>query len=269
MRQEFRAVLMAMAALCAGPSFADAPKPFPDFTFKRVKVPTPGVGKRITVQITPQVEEEAPATAEAPSAAGPGAFDWYWAEISPDIAASGPGRLRKAVLQLDKGQGVPTPRLDTLHKIVGAYGPQILTATIGTKVSPALVLAVISTESTGRAAAVSTAGATGLMQLMPYTATRFGVTDITDPADNIRGGVAYLDWLMQEFGSDPILVLAGYNAGENAVKSHSGVPPFDETRAYVPKVLAAWRVARGLCLTPPELITDGCAFAVQGKLGDG
>ncbi len=99
------------------------------------------------------------------------------------------------------------------------------------------------------------------MQLMPATASRFGVTDALVPEDNIAGGVKYLDWLMQEFGNDPILVLAGYNAGEGSVRTHQGVPPFAETRDYVPKVLAAFQVAKGLCQTPPQLISDGCVFA--------
>jgi soluble lytic murein transglycosylase-like protein len=89
------------------------------------------------------------------------------------------------------------------------------------------------------------------------------VRDINDPAQNIRGGVAYLDWLIEEFGGDPMLVLAGYNAGEGAVRQHGGVPPYRETRDYVPKVLAAWSVARGLCVTPPELLSDGCVFNVR------
>ncbi|MDH5452014.1 MAG: lytic transglycosylase domain-containing protein, partial [Paracoccaceae bacterium] len=96
------------------------------------------------------------------------------------------------------------------------------------------------------------------------TAERFGVEDSVDAGQNIKGGVAYLDWLMKEFNRDPVMVLAAYNAGENAVKSNGGVPPYAETRAYVPKVLAAWAVARGLCITPPELTTDGCVFAVKG-----
>ena len=126
------------------------------------------------------------------------------------------------------------------------------------------MVALIAVESSGRSAAESAAGAQGLMQLIPATAARFGVDDATDPVDNIKGGVAYLSWLLGHFDRDPILALAGYNAGENAVATHRGVPPFAETRAYVPKVLNAWRVARGLCLTPPELITDGCVFAVRG-----
>jgi soluble lytic murein transglycosylase-like protein len=127
-------------------------------------------------------------------------------------------------------------------------------------VSPALVLAVIAVESSGDAAAVSTAGAEGLMQLMPATAERFGVDDALTPSENILGGVRYLDWLMEEFDGDPVIVLAGYNAGEGSLQKYNGVPPFPETRDYVPKVLAAFQVARGLCLTPPELISDGCVF---------
>ena len=98
------------------------------------------------------------------------------------------------------------------------------------------------------------------MQLMPATAERFGVTDSTDPRQNITGGVKYLHWLMTRFEGDPLLVLAGYNAGEGAVDKHKGVPPYRETMDYVPKVLAAFNVARGLCATQPMLISDGCVF---------
>ena len=75
-------------------------------------------------------------------------------------------------------------------------------------------------------------------------------------------GVAYLDTLMEMFGDDPLLAIAAYNAGEGAVQRAGGVPDYEETRAYVPKVLAAWSVARALCRTPPELATDGCVFSV-------
>ena len=148
-----------------------------------------------------------------------------------------------------------------MRDIAKLHGIDILRASIGTKVSPALALAVISVESSGRVDAVSSAGAQGLMQLMPATASRFGVEDSTVPQQNISGGIKYLDCLMGEFSNDPILVLAGYNAGEGSVRKHAGVPPFPETRDYVPKVLAAFQVAKGLCKTPPELISDGCVFA--------
>lgn len=264
------AVLLAVSGMMAG---AETPPPYPEFTFKRVSPPKPGAAKRITVQIAPK-----PVTVPPPPAATArneaegatiGAYAWYWDAISPKMTDSGPGRLAPAVVALSKGPGgaqVAAPRLQSLQNIAEAHGLEILKATVGTQVSPALVLAVIGVESSGRAAAVSPKGASGLMQLMPATAERFGIGDAADPVQNIKGGVAYLDWLMTEFDRDPLMVLAGYNAGENAVKSNNGVPPFAETRDYVPKVLAAWSVARGLCVTPPELVTDGCVFRL-GRSG--
>ncbi|WP_090158746.1 lytic transglycosylase domain-containing protein [Loktanella sp. DSM 29012] len=246
----------------------------PDFTFKRVGLPEAGA-RRLTIQIDPS----APSATTFPKSqaqpedivAGvalprPSGLDWFWSTVSPDRADTGPGRLQEALrVMADPPQGaaVPEPRLETLNDIARVHGIDIIRATVGTKVSPALVLALISVESGGRPDAVSRAGAQGLMQLMPDTAARFKVSNSLSPADNIRGGVAYLDWLMGHFDSDPILVLAGYNAGEGSVRDANGVPPFPETRGYVPKVLAAFNVARNLCLTPPELVSDGCVFAVN------
>ena len=120
------------------------------------------------------------------------------------------------------------------------------------RVRPALVHAVIRAESAYRADAVSRKGATGLMQLMAATAARFGVQDRRDPEQNLRGGTAYLRFLLEKFESDLELALAAYNAGESAVERYGNrVPPFPETRDYVRKVirfynrnLAERRVAR-------------------------
>ena len=103
------------------------------------------------------------------------------------------------------------------------------------------------------------------MQLIPATAARFGVTDATDPAQNIKGGVAYLAWLLTHFDRDPILALAGYNAGENAVTKHGGVPPYAETRAYVPKVLE--RLAGGARAVPDAAGTDHRWLRLRGAEG--
>jgi soluble lytic murein transglycosylase-like protein len=104
-------------------------------------------------------------------------------------------------------------------------------------VDPLLIKAVIKTESNFDPNAVSDKGACGLMQLMPETAARFGVTDVYDPRSNIYGGAQYLSWLMSYFKGDIELVLAGYNAGENAVdKYNRQVPPYRETINYVKKV---------------------------------
>jgi soluble lytic murein transglycosylase-like protein len=105
-------------------------------------------------------------------------------------------------------------------------------------VAPALVHAVIRAESGYAPRARSAAGACGLMQLMPATARRFGVRDIWDPAENIRGGVAYLRVLLERFDGDLRLVLAAYNAGEGAVAKYGNrIPPYRETRSYVRRVL--------------------------------
>ncbi|MEM9425191.1 MAG: lytic transglycosylase domain-containing protein [Pseudomonadota bacterium] len=250
-----------------------------DFTFKRVAPPKSGANKRITVQIDPDAEiyrltpgseprrpgdprpDAAVAVPPGLLPATPSEYDWYWTAVSPAIGLDAATRFELAIDTIRKNAlRIGTPRLETLQRIVEAHGTDILASTVGSNVSPALVLAVIAIESAGRTDAVSSAGAEGIMQLIPATAERFGVADSMDPKANIKGGVTYLDWLLDEFGGDPVLALAGYNAGEGAVRKHQGVPPFAETRAYVPKVLAAWNLARGLCLTPPQLIGDGCVF---------
>ncbi|WP_306115466.1 MULTISPECIES: lytic transglycosylase domain-containing protein [unclassified Roseovarius] len=269
------ASILAVLSL-AGAAQAGDPPPYPDFTFKMSKPPKVGAGKRITVQIDPEEQQailaakpkpqKEPVEEAAPDSVG--YYSWFWQKVSPDVAADASERFQKAVSSLSDGPGgtgVTGPRLQSIQSIAQAQGANILTATIGTKVSPALVLAIISVESGGRIDAVSGKGAQGLMQLMPDTAKRFGVTDSLSSAENIKGGVTYLDWLLGEFDGDAIMAIAGYNAGENAVKKHAGVPPYAETRDYVPKVLAAFEVAKGLCKTRPELVSDGCALTLAAN----
>jgi soluble lytic murein transglycosylase-like protein len=107
-------------------------------------------------------------------------------------------------------------------------------------VDPLLVKAVILVESNYNPAAVSSKGARGLMQLMPGTAQRFNVSNIHDPEENIRGGVAYLAVLQRLFNHDLTRVLAAYNAGEGAVLRHGGIPPYAETQMYVRKALTVY-----------------------------
>jgi len=267
MHAVFLTVLLLAGLVCA-PCAAQAPPPFPEFEAKRVTPPARNApGQKITVQIDPSAVVAPPIAqpddlALAPSGPPAAPFEWFWDKVSRDAAAASAGRIETAMLALEGAKAkVPAPRLQDVARLAQAYGIEILVNTVGTTVSPALVLAVISVESSGRTDAVSDAGAQGLMQLMPATAVRFGVEDPNEPSQNIAGGVKYLDFLMQSFDEDPILALAGYNAGEGAVAKHSGVPPFAETLAYVPKVLAAFQVAKGLCQTPPQLASDGCVFA--------
>ncbi len=288
-----RSITRAALAVAAGialtpPAGAEAPKPFENFTFKKVAPPAKGSKKkRITIHITPEdmarqnpglnkkddTATEVAALAPAkPVAPATGRYAWFWDSISPDLAQGAPGRLEPALIRIANppGGGTPVaaPRLQGLQEIARTQGAHILRETVGTEVSPALVLAVIAVESAGRADAVSGAGAQGLMQLMPVTSARFGVEDALKPDQNIRGGVAFLDHLMKTFDRDPMLVLAGYNAGENAVKNAGGVPDYAETRDYVPKVLAAFQTAKGLCRTPPQILSDGCVFNVDVSGGN-
>jgi hypothetical protein len=106
------------------------------------------------------------------------------------------------------------------------------------KLQPHLVLSVIATESNFDPLAVSPKDARGLMQLIPATAARFGVRNSLDPVQNLRGGMAYLRWLMARFEGDVTLAAAAYNAGEGAVERYRGVPPYAETRMYVLKIRA-------------------------------
>lgn len=109
-------------------------------------------------------------------------------------------------------------------------------------VDHALVKAVIHAESGFNPLATSNKGARGLMQLMPATAAQYGTDDLYDPAQNIRAGVRHLKYLLTRYKSNVSLAVAAYNAGESAVKRYRGVPPYDETRQYLQKVLAYHRV---------------------------
>jgi len=117
-----------------------------------------------------------------------------------------------------------------------AYSAEIASAAREFGVEEAVVRAIIHAESAFNPTALSRAGAQGLMQLMPPTARRFGVSDSYDAGQNIRGGVQYLSWLLRRFNGNLTLAAAGYNAGEGAVDRHGGVPPYKETQYYVQRV---------------------------------
>jgi len=146
-------------------------------------------------------------------------------------------RDRKAVEQEEKGDwsivsGLPEHKkiIELVYRLAPEY-----------EVSPKLALAVLTTESGFDASARSPKNAQGLMQLLPETALRFKVTDSFDPVQNIRGGLAYLRWLLAYFKGNVALVAAGYNAGEGAVNKYRGVPPYRETQGYVKSILGLFK----------------------------
>ncbi len=129
-----------------------------------------------------------------------------------------------------------------MRRAYGEYGAMVDSAAGRAGLNADLVRAVVFVESGFQPAARSSAGAVGLMQLIPATAARFGLHDPTNPERNLDAGTRYLAWLLRRFRGDVRLALAGYNAGEGAVIKHGyRIPPYAETQAYVPAVLSAWR----------------------------
>lgn len=117
-----------------------------------------------------------------------------------------------------------------VRKVAGKY-----------RVDPELVHVVIRAESNYDAFAISSAGALGLMQLMPATARQYGVGNVFDPAQNIEGGVRYLQDLIRLYRGRTALVLAAYNAGQEAVRKFNGIPPYPETKAYIAGIMKSYK----------------------------
>jgi hypothetical protein len=144
------------------------------------------------------------------------------------------------------------------------FEPLLQEAALREGISADLVRAVIHTESAFDPLAVSSAGAKGLMQLMPDAARRFGVTDLFDPRDNIKGGVRYLRVLLRQFGGDVALTVAAYNAGEGAVSRYAAVPPYRETRDYVRKILAILSQGPALPVVTSTMVSYTPGGSVDG-----
>ena len=131
----------------------------------------------------------------------------------------------------------PAAAMSPYHELVAAAASRY-------GVDAELITSVIAVESNFDPKAVSRKNARGLMQLLPETAARFGVKDVFDPAENIDAGTRYLRDLLQLYNNDLTLTLAAYNAGPDAVRKYGGVPPFEETRVYVKRVVAYYQQLR-------------------------
>jgi len=151
------------------------------------------------------------------------------ATLQADLQAQGQ-KLWDAIQQIEAeladGQLTSAQILSIVQSISAVYG-----------IDPLLVMAVIREESGGNTHAVSSAGAKGLMQLMPATAAELGVTDPFNAEQNVHGGIAYLAYLLKMFNNNVPFALAAYNAGPNAVKQYGGIPPYPETQNYVKNIM--------------------------------
>lgn len=220
----------------------------------------PGPGQRKRIQ---QGQSRGKSVPKARRSAQHG---WFW-ETHQAISAADAARWQNGLdtLRARREQGLAITSAAKVAEISNRWRELITLSARKHKVSELLLLGVMTAESLGQVKAKSHKGAQGLMQLIPATAARFGVVDPYDAAQNIDGGAAYLSFLLERFDEDPILAIAGYNAGENAVDKHNGVPPYVETRDYVPKVFDAIAAAETLCLVAPEGPRRSCLWRQTGS----
>jgi soluble lytic murein transglycosylase-like protein len=136
------------------------------------------------------------------------------------------------------------------------YHPIVKKVAAKYRIDAELVHTVIKAESNYDAFAISSAGAMGLMQLMPETALQYGVGNVFDPAQNIEGGVRYLKDLVALYKGNTRLVLAGYNAGQEAVRRYKGVPPYPETRAYIAGIMRTYKKPVVTTKNPTYMVKD-------------
>jgi len=136
------------------------------------------------------------------------------------------------------------------------YGPMIKQAADRHRIDQELVHVVIRAESNYDPFAISSAGAMGLMQLMPATARQYGVNNVFDPAQNIEGGVRYLKDLVRLYNGQTRLVLAAYNAGQEAVRKYKGIPPYPETKSYIAGIMKSYRKPKVSTKNPTFMVRD-------------
>ncbi|MGB4347407.1 MAG: transglycosylase SLT domain-containing protein [Burkholderiaceae bacterium] len=194
----------------------------------------------VTVLLVGGLFASAPATADV--------YQFIATDGTPHFSDSPTdSRFRLLLRSEDKSNGVSKER----SVLAGSRGfrqrfeAEISAAALTSQIDADLLHAVIETESNYNPRAVSPKGALGLMQLMPQTARRYGVTDPFDAAQNVRGGAQHLRELLDQFSDNKELALAAYNAGAGAVRAHGKrIPPFAETLRYVPKVLQSYNLLR-------------------------
>ncbi|MFC3626751.1 lytic transglycosylase domain-containing protein [Vogesella amnigena] len=185
-------------------------------------------------------------------------YDVHADAIAPGLGATLSFDIPRPVLQPEAiaQNTLPIPQVNAPgynRQMAAAFSKMVERVAREHNLDPQLLHSIITVESGYNPGAISPKGALGLMQLMPDTASRFGASNPLDPAQNIRAGARYVRFLLSLFNRDMPLVLAAYNAGEGAVsKYRNTIPPYQETREYVAKVLASYQKRTGQSLLPAQ-----------------
>ena len=185
---------------------------------------------------------------------------YSWRDANGHLVLSNTPKAGAAVTFAVANASVPIRTTRPVSRRAAEFEPLILEHAGVHAVSPDLVRAVIQAESAFNPNARSPKGAMGLMQLMPATATEYGVRNAYDPAQNIRAGVAYLKSLLTRYSQNEELALAAYNAGPAAVKKYGAVPPYRETRNYIARIKST-----GSVLAPPRTSVYRSIEFVDGR----
>lgn len=186
------------------------------------------------------------------------AANWFWERVPAQIDQGSRTDAMRIVARARSGDRRLFLATTRARALLARWRTEIEAAARAAKINEALIAAVVMVESGGNPGAKSRKGALGLGQLMPETALRYGVRNRLDPGENLKGSAAYLSDLIDLFRGDLVLALAAYNSGEGTVLRYQGVPPYSETRAYIPKVLEAFEAAGRLCSPPPRAARRRC-----------
>ena len=203
----------------------------------------------VRIRVEPAKARKPPTTRRGPKTTQPISVDTNNVSQTTSALADNQGSLVSPTVSIHDALANPSVNQSSALRGYSTGNGQVdeylINSAINNGVDPLLLYSIMHQESSFKSHAISPKGARGLMQLMPFTAMRFGVTNIFDPRQNIEGGARYVKFLLDRFDGDINLVLAGYNAGEGAVEKYGwSIPPYSETQEYVRRISRRYALLR-------------------------